>query len=58
MHNIHVCIIVVSSTCEEAEGQKEIEQEGNIKTDQTGSAYEVVFTGLKVQFCEELLRIR
>lgn len=33
MHNIHARIIVVSSTCEETEGQKEIEYEGNIKTD-------------------------
>lgn len=58
MHNIHARIIVVNSTCEEAEGQKEIEYAGNIKTDHTGSIYEVVFTGLKVQFCEELLWMR
>ena len=30
--NMYVRIIVRSSTCEEAEGQKEIEYAGNIKT--------------------------
>lgn len=46
--NIHIRIIVWSSTSEEGEGQKEIEYVGNIKMDHKGRAYEVVLTGFGV----------
>lgn len=56
--NIHVRIILGSSASEEAEGQKEIEYAGNIKTDPKETAYEVAFTGFREQFCEQLFWIR